>query len=81
VAERLVSGWGGPAGIETFAPGSEHDPAMRGWWARMLRHAASPASLRAVLTGLRDADARQLLPPGRHPTLVLHRRGDRAVRF
>jgi hypothetical protein len=47
----------------------------------MLRHAASPASLRAVLTGLRDADARQLLPQVRQPTLVLHRRGDRAVRF
>ena len=29
---------------------------------RMLRHAASPASLRAVRTGLRDADVRALLP-------------------
>jgi DNA-binding SARP family transcriptional activator/pimeloyl-ACP methyl ester carboxylesterase len=80
-AERLVSGWGGPANIETFAPGAEHDPTVRGWWARMLRHAASPGSLRAVLTGLRDADVRHLLPQVRQPTLVLHRRGDRAVRF
>jgi pimeloyl-ACP methyl ester carboxylesterase/DNA-binding SARP family transcriptional activator len=80
-AERLVSDWGGPANIETFAPGAEHDPAMRGWWARMLRHAASPGSLRAVLAGLRDADVRHLLPQVRQPTLVLHRRGDRAVRF
>jgi pimeloyl-ACP methyl ester carboxylesterase len=34
-----------------------------------------------VLTGLRDADVRPLLPQVRQPTLVMHRRGDRAVRF
>jgi DNA-binding SARP family transcriptional activator/pimeloyl-ACP methyl ester carboxylesterase len=79
--ERLVSDWGKPANIETFAPGNQHDPAMRAWWARMLRHAASPASLRAVLTGLRDADVRHLLPQVRQRTLVMHRRGDLAVRF
>jgi pimeloyl-ACP methyl ester carboxylesterase/DNA-binding SARP family transcriptional activator len=79
--ERLVSAWGAPADIETFAPGQQHDPALRAWWARMLRHAVSPASLRAVLTGLRDADVRALLPEVRQPTLVMHRRGDRAVRF
>jgi pimeloyl-ACP methyl ester carboxylesterase/DNA-binding SARP family transcriptional activator len=79
--ERLVSAWGGPADIETFAPGQQHDPALRAWWARMLRHAVSPASLRAVLTGLRDADVRPLLAQVRQPTLVMHRRGDRAVRF
>ena len=79
--ERLVSAWGGPADIETFAPGRQHDPALRAWWARMLRHAVSPASLRAVLSGLRDADVRPLLPQVRQPTLVMHRRGDRAVRF
>lgn len=79
--ERMVSAWGGPADLETFAPGQQHDPALRTWWARMLRHAVSPASLRAVLTGLRDADVRALLPEVRQPTLVMHRRGDRAVRF
>jgi pimeloyl-ACP methyl ester carboxylesterase len=47
----------------------------------MLRHAASPSSLSAVLEGLRDADVRPLLPAIRAPTLVMHRRGDRAVRF
>jgi pimeloyl-ACP methyl ester carboxylesterase/DNA-binding SARP family transcriptional activator len=79
--ERLVGAWGGPANIETFVPDQQHDPALRAWWARMLRHAVSPASLRAVLTGLRDADVRPLLPQVRQPTLVMHRRGDRAVRF
>lgn len=77
----LVAGWGGPADIETFAPALQNDPWTRAWWARMLRHAASPASLRAVLTGLRDADVRALLPRVGCPTMVMHRRGDRAVRF
>ena len=79
--DRLVRGWGGPADIETFSPPDKDDPASRAWWARMLRHAASPASLRAVLEGLRDTDVRTLLRRVRQPTLVLHRRGDRAVRF
>ena len=79
--DRLVRGWGGPADIETFSPPDKDDPSSRAWWARMLRHAASPASLRAVLEGLRDADVRTLLRRVRQPTLVLHRRGDRAVRF
>jgi DNA-binding SARP family transcriptional activator/pimeloyl-ACP methyl ester carboxylesterase len=79
--QALVDGWGGPAAIETFAPTEAHDPATRAWWARMLRHAATPASLRAVLRGLREADVRPLLAQVRQPTLVMHRRGDRAVRF
>jgi DNA-binding SARP family transcriptional activator/pimeloyl-ACP methyl ester carboxylesterase len=79
--ERLIGAWGGPSDIETFSPGECDDPSLRAWWARMLRHAASPASLRTVLAGLRDADVRTFLPAVRQPTLVLHRRGDRAVRF
>lgn len=77
----LVAQWGGPADIGTFAPSVADDPWTRAWWARLLRHAASPASLRAVLGGLRDADVRDLLGQVGCPTLVMHRRGDRAVRF
>lgn len=77
----LVAQWGGPADIATFAPTLADDAWTRAWWARLLRHAASPASLRAVLTGLRDADVRGLLAEVDRPTLVMHRRGDRAVRF
>lgn len=79
--QALVDSWGGPADIETFAPSQANDPAMRAWAARMLRHAASPASLRAVLRGMSEADVRPLLPQVRQPTLVLHRQGDRAVRI
>ena len=78
---RLIAGWGGPVGIETFAPSEQHDPALRAWWARLVRHAASPGGLEAILGGLRDADLRADLGRIGVPTLVMHRRGDRAVRF
>ncbi len=79
--QRLVAGWGGPVGIETFAPSAKDDPAERAWWARLVRHAASPGGLAAILGGLRDADLRADLHRIAAPTLVMHRRGDRAVRF
>ena len=79
--QRLIAGWGGPVGIETFAPSEKDDPALRAWWARLVRHAASPGGLETVLGGLRDADMRADLDRIGVPTLVMHRRGDRAVRF
>lgn len=79
--QRLVAGWGGPVGIETFAPSAASDPVQRAWWARIVRHATSPGGLAAILGGLRDADLRADLGRLRVPTLVMHRRGDRAVRF
>lgn len=77
----LIAGWGGPVGIETFAPGQKDDPALCAWWARLVRHAASPGGLKTILDGLRDADMRADLGYISVPTLVMHRRGDRAVRF
>ena len=79
--QRLIAGWGGPVGIETFAPSEKDDPALRAWWARLVRHAASPGGLETILGGLRDADLRAELRRIDVPTLVMHRRGDRAVRF
>ena len=46
-----------------------------------MRHSASPGGLATILGGLRDADLRADLARIRAPTLVMHRRGDRAVRF
>jgi pimeloyl-ACP methyl ester carboxylesterase len=79
--QQLVAEWGGPAGIETFAPSLSRDPQAKAWWAGLLRAAASPGSLSAVLEAFRDTDVRDLLPRLSVPTLVLHRRGDRSVRF
>jgi len=79
--QQLVTGWGGPAGIEAFAPSLSADPQSRAWWAGLLRAASSPGALKGLLEGLRDTDVRDLLGRISAPTLVLHRRGDRAVRI
>src|SRR5689334_16966584 len=79
--KRLVAQWGGPAEIETFAPSLSRDPQARTWWAGLLRAGSSPGGISAVLAALRDTDVRHLLPMVAVPTLVLHRRKDRAVRI
>jgi DNA-binding SARP family transcriptional activator/pimeloyl-ACP methyl ester carboxylesterase len=79
--QQLVSEWGGPAGIETFAPSLAKDPQARAWWAGLLRAASSPGGIWAVLEAFRDTDVRQLLPRVAVPTLVLHRRNDQAARI
>jgi hypothetical protein len=79
--QQLVAEWGGPAGIETFAPSLSRDPLARAWWAGLLRAASSPGGIWAVLKALSDTDVRTLLPRVSVPTLVLHRRNDPAVRI
>jgi len=78
--QRLLAGWGGPAEIETFAPSVASDRQARAWWAGLLRAASSPGAVAGLLQALRDADVRPLLSKVSARTLVLHRRGDRAVR-
>jgi len=78
---RLVAAWGGPAGIETFAPSLSGDLQARVWWAGLLRAASSPGAIKGLLEALRDTDVRHVLGRISAPTLVLHRRGDRAVRI
>jgi DNA-binding SARP family transcriptional activator/pimeloyl-ACP methyl ester carboxylesterase len=79
--QQLVAAWGGPAGIETFAPSLSDDPQARAWWAGLLRAASSPGAIKGVLEALRDMDVRDLLGRVRTPTLVLHRHDDHAVRI
>ncbi len=76
---QLVAEWGGPAGIETFAPSLAGDPQARAWWAGLLRAASSPGAIKGLLEAFRDMDVRHLLARVSAPTLVLHRRHDRAV--
>ncbi|MFT3937228.1 alpha/beta fold hydrolase [Rhodopseudomonas sp.] len=78
---QLIGAWGSAAGIETFGPSLAHDAKSKAWWAGLLRAASSPGGIWAVLAALRDADVLELLPQLTVPTLVLHRRGDRAVRI
>jgi pimeloyl-ACP methyl ester carboxylesterase len=50
----------------------------RAWWAGLLRAASSPGAVKGVLEAMRDMDVRDILGRISAPTLVLHRRGDRA---
>jgi DNA-binding SARP family transcriptional activator/pimeloyl-ACP methyl ester carboxylesterase len=77
--KKLIASWGGPAGIETFAPSLSGDAQTRAWWAGLLRAASSPGAIKGVLEALRDTDVRHVLGRISAPTLVLHRRGDQAV--
>lgn len=78
--KRLIGEWGGPAEIEFFAPSFAGDRQAESWWAGLLRSASSPGAIKGVLEALRDVDVRSLLPKIETPTLVIHRRRDRAVR-
>lgn len=77
---QLVAEWGADAGLETFGPSLSHDPQARAWWSGLLRAASSPGAIWDVLKALRDTDVRDLLSRVSSPTMVLHRRNDRAVR-
>ena len=79
--ESLVSEWGGPASLGLFAPSAKDDPEFRDGWARYLRAAATPGSIKGVLEVLRDTDARDVLSAIKCPTLVIHRKGDRLIHW
>jgi pimeloyl-ACP methyl ester carboxylesterase len=77
--EVMMEGWGGPVGMDFWAPSLEGDPEFERWWARLLRQGTSPAGALALLDLYREIDMRPILPTIRVPSLILHRRGDRLV--
>ncbi len=77
---RIQDGWGGPVGIELFAPSHVEDPEFRDWWARLLRSGTSPHGAAALLALYKEIDTRAVLGNIGVPTLVLHRRDDLLVR-
>jgi pimeloyl-ACP methyl ester carboxylesterase len=78
--EYIVENWGKPVNLEVFAPSRAHEPQLREWWAKYLQLASSPGGMKAVLEVMRDIDVRDVLPAIRTPTLVLHRKDDKAMR-
>lgn len=79
--DLLERDWGKPVSLEFFAPSLTHDAAFRDWWAKFLRQGSSPGTVRDVIGALRDIDVRPMLGDIRCPTLVLHRKDDRAILF
>ena len=65
--------------LEVMAPSIADMPGARDMFMRFQRYAATPAMLVQMFMMFLDIDVRAILPSVHVPTLVLHRRGDRAV--
>jgi len=65
--------------VEIMAPTIADIPEARRMWTRIQRYGATPAMLERLFLMFLEVDVRAILPDVHVPTLVLHRRGDRAV--
>jgi class 3 adenylate cyclase len=78
--EVIKREWGGPVGIDLWAPSAAGDVEFERWWAQLLRSGTSPAGAVALMGLYREIDVRGVLPAIDVPTLILQRRGDRIAR-
>jgi class 3 adenylate cyclase len=78
-AEQVERDWGVDADLGAMAPNA--DAALRAWWAKRSKAAASPGAARDLILMNSEIDVRAVLPTIRVPTLVLHRTGDRDSRL
>ncbi len=78
--EELVGPlWGKGATIDIFSPSLADNARAREFQARFERQAASPMRVQQLFEMFLDTDVRDALPLIQSPTLILHRRNDRAV--
>jgi len=75
VEERWSEGW---PGLDVWAPTFADNQDNREAFARFMRQAASPATAAAILRMSWEIDVRPILPAIHVPTLILHRREERA---
>ena len=74
--DGIEKGWGTGVAFEALVASQADNEAMRRWWARYQRLAASPGAAVTLLRRAFDTDARAVLPLIAAPTLILHRAGD-----
>jgi class 3 adenylate cyclase len=79
--ELVLPLWGQGATLDIFSPSLADDPGAREMQGRFERQAASPMRVGRLLEIFLDTDVRETLPLIRMPTLVIQRRGDRAVNY
>ena len=80
-AELVGPMWGQGATIDVFSPSLAADPRAREFQARFERQAASPMRVQQLNQMFLNTDVRDALPLVQAPTLILHRRQDRAVNY
>ena len=74
--KAIEEGWGKGVAFEALVASQSDNEAMRSWWARYQRLAASPGAAVTLLRRAFDTDARSVLPAISVPTLILHRTSD-----
>jgi len=67
------------ADLELFVPQFASDARFRQWWQRAGNRGASPATAQAMARTRFQSDLRPVLPAIQAPTLVIHRKGNRAA--
>jgi len=73
--------WGDGRSLALFAPSVADDPRAQELWGRVQRQSAGPREAAAIIRMNTRIDVRHVLPSIHVPTLVVHARGDRAIRF
>src|SRR5262245_2821543 len=76
--ERLAVEWSWEADMRAMCPSA--DDAMARWWGQRARAAATPSTVRSLISMNSLIDVRAALGMVRVPTLIMHRRGDRDSR-
>jgi len=74
--EAIESGSGKGVAFEALVASQADNEAMRKWWSRYQRQAASPGAAVTLLRRAFDTDARGVLSSIGVPTLILHKAGD-----
>ena len=81
ILARLLPVWGKPEGMKLFTPDRADDIEYLERGASFQRQSASPSAIKRLMIANDQIDVRAILSQIRRPTLVLHRRGDRAVPY
>jgi class 3 adenylate cyclase len=79
VLQWTAACWGKGEAVRLWAPSRADDAAYCDLAARYQRQSASPSAMTRMMIANDQIDVRAVLPQVRRPTLVIHRRGDRAV--
>jgi pimeloyl-ACP methyl ester carboxylesterase/class 3 adenylate cyclase len=80
ILQHTADTWGRPESAQLFAPSRVGDAAFCDFVARYQRQSTSPSAIKRLMIANGQIDVRAILPQVRRPTLIVHRRGDRAVK-
>ncbi|MCB9436118.1 MAG: adenylate/guanylate cyclase domain-containing protein [Anaerolineales bacterium] len=78
--ENIPNIWTNPGiDLDYWAPSMANDERFRLWWQKFIHLSASPGAAMELIRMYQQIDVRAILPTIQVPTLVLHRKHDRAT--